>query len=182
MSGCGGDSSPTAPTLNATVFPVGTSAVTFPFWNASNSIGTADSTVTVTLPLQFPAGGQFVIGDLAPHLAGDRVNFWGAQWATNNPMSGGSVPNAFKGFENGTAPPAFGTWTSRPGNSSNPPATIPESMDVIVSSLVQKNGPVITGDVKEIICLKTEPGYGPAPGHRGYGMVVDVLPCTPSPE
>ena len=64
------------------------------------------------------------------------------------------------------------------GNSSNPPATIPEFMAVIVSSSVQRNGAVITGNVKGIIIVKTEPGYGPAPGHRGNGRVVAVL-CTP---
>lgn len=36
-------------------------------------------------------------------------------------MSGGPGPIAFKGFENGSATPTCGsTWTSEPGNSSNP--------------------------------------------------------------
>lgn len=97
------------------------------------------------------------------------MRFW-------DPMSGGPGPNAFKGFENGTAMPACGSpWTSQPGNSSKPPATIPADMAVIVSSSVTKNGSVITGNVMEIIIVKTLPGYGPSPGHHGNGQVVAVL-------
>jgi uncharacterized repeat protein (TIGR01451 family) len=129
-------------------------------------------------PFQFPAGGQFVIGDLVNQSGGATVNFWGPQWQQNNPMSGGAGPHAFKGFEDGTGVPACGsTWTSRPGNSSKPPATVPPYMALIVSSSVQKSGPVITGDVKKIVVVRTDPGYGPAPGHRGTGQVVAVL-CT----
>lgn len=129
-------------------------------------------------PFQNPAGGQFVIGDLANMAGGVTVNFWGSQWQKNNPMSGGAGPNAFKGFENGNTLPSCGsTWTSQPGNSSNPPATIPPYMSVIISSSVQKNGSVITGNVKRIVIVKTDPGYGPSPGHVGTGQVVAIL-CT----
>lgn len=90
-------------------------------------------------PYQIPSGGQFVIGDLVSLAGGSTVNFWGSQWSRNNPMSGGSGPNSFKGFENSSALPQCGdTWTTRPGNSSNPPATVPGNMAVIVSSYVQK--------------------------------------------
>jgi hypothetical protein len=124
---------------------------------------------------EFPAGGQFVVGDLTA-VGGARVNFWGAQWAQNNPMSGGSGPNAFKGFQNGNAAPACGaTWTSAPGNSTPPPATVPEFMGVIVSSAVTKRGSVISGNIEKIVVVRTEPGYGPAPGHRGYGEVIAIV-------
>lgn len=125
-----------------------------------------------------PQGGQFVIGDLVNTTVGATVNFWGSQWQKNNPMTGGSGPNAFKGFEDGNDLPDCGsTWTSRPGNSSNPPATIPQFMPVIVSSSVQKNGSVITGNVKRIVIVETNPGYASNPGHWGTGKVVSVL-CT----
>jgi hypothetical protein len=104
------------------------------------------------------------------------VNFRGAEWSQKNPMSGGAGPSAFKGFEDGTAAPACGgTWTSQPGNSSNPPETVPEFMGVIVSSEVTRTGPVIRGNIEKIIVVRVEPGYGPAPGHRGYGEVVAVV-------
>ena len=131
-------------------------------------------------PFQFPAGGDFVIGDLGNLAGNSTVYFWGAQWSQNNPMTGGSGPNAFKGFENGTAVPACGsTWTSRPGNSSNPPATLPQFMGVIVSSSVVKNGSTITGNVQKIIVVQTNAGYGPAPGHFGTGRVVAIICASP---
>lgn len=131
-------------------------------------------------PFQFPQGDQFVIGDLVNQAGGVTVNFWGSQWAKNNPMSGGPGPNAFKGFENGNvAPTCGGTWTSQPGNSSNPPATIPQYMAVIVSSSITMNGSVISGNIERIIVVKTNPGYGPNPGHAGTGQVVAIICGTP---
>ncbi|MGI8409687.1 MAG: thrombospondin type 3 repeat-containing protein, partial [Pyrinomonadaceae bacterium] len=125
-------------------------------------------------------GGAFVIGDQVNVTTGATVYFWGAQWVKNNPMSGGAGPKAFKGFENSLAPPACGsTWTSQPGNSSNPPATIPEFMAVIVTSTVQKNGNSISGNVRRIVIVRTNSAYGPAPGHVGTGEVVSVLCSTP---
>jgi hypothetical protein len=96
-------------------------------------------------------------------------------------MSGGSAPNSFKGFEDSTAAlPACGsTWTSKPGNSSNPPATLPQYMAVIVSSSVQKNGSVITGNVRRIIVVKTNSGYGPSSGQAGTGQVAAILCSAP---
>jgi hypothetical protein len=129
---------------------------------------------------QFPLGGQFVVGNLANLSVGATVNFWGSQWSQNNPMSGGAAPNTFKGFEDGNQMPACGsTWTNRPGNSSNPPSIIPQLMAVIVSSNVTKSGSVITGDVKRILVVQTNPGYGPAPGHAGTGKVVAVICSAP---
>ncbi len=125
---------------------------------------------------QFPAGGLFVVGNLVNLSGNATVNFWGSQWSQNNPMTSGAAPNAFKGFEDGTTTPTCGgTWTSKPGNSSNPPATVPAYMGVIVSSSIQKNGSTITGNVKKIIVIKTNPGYGPAPGHIGTGKVVAII-------
>ena len=121
-----------------------------------------------------------MIGDLGNLAGNSTVYFWGSQWSQNNPMTGGSGPNAFKGFENGTAVPTCGsTWTSRPGNSSNPPATVPQFMAVIVSSSVVKNGSTITGNVKKIIVVQTNAGYGPAPGHIGTGRVVAIICSSP---
>jgi hypothetical protein len=129
---------------------------------------------------EYPVGGQFVVGDLTNLNGGVTVNFWGSQWSRNNPMSGGPGPKDFKGFENGNATPTCGsTWTSQPGNSSNPPPTIPQFMAVIISSSVQQNGSVITGNVSQIIVVQTNPGYGPSPGHRGTGQVVAVLCRAP---
>jgi len=68
-----------------------------------------------------------------------------------------------------------GSWTSRPGNSSNPPDSVPPFMAVIASSSITKSGATISGDVPKIVIVKTNPGYGPSPGQTGTGTVVAVL-------
>jgi hypothetical protein len=45
-------------------------------------------------------------------------------------------------------------------------------MGVIVSSSISKLGPNISGDVKQIIVVTTDPGYADNPGHPGTGTVV----------
>jgi len=54
------------------------------------------------------------------------------------------------------------------------------NMAVIVSSSIQKNNSVITGDIKKIVVVRTNPGYGPSPGHWGTGQVVAVLCVSPN--
>jgi hypothetical protein len=130
-------------------------------------------------PYQLPVGGMFVIGDRVSLANGATVNFWGSQWSQNNPMSGGQAPSSFKGFENGTATPACGgNWTSGPGNSSSPPSTVPQYMALIVSSSIQKNGSVLSGNVMKIVVVRTDPGYGPSPGHAGTGHIIAILCVT----
>lgn len=91
-------------------------------------------------------------------------------------MTSGSGPNNFKGFENSVALPTCGsTWTSTTGNSSNPPATVPAFMAVIVSSNVTQSGSTISGNVQKVVIVQTAPGYGPSPGNSGYGTIVAVI-------
>ena len=128
-------------------------------------------------------GTGFAIGDLDA-VVGNKVYFWGAQWWKNNHLSGGRAPATFKGFVNCTNPnpPACGgTWTSDPGNSGHPPATVPADMTVIVSSLVTKSGPVESGDIPKMVRIHTDPGYGPNPGHEGTGTVTAVI-CGAGPH
>jgi hypothetical protein len=120
---------------------------------------------------------QFVIGDVEPHGAGDIVNFWGSQWWKNNQMSG-FVANGvagFKGYATNSDNVCGGTWVSSPGNSSDPPATIPSVISIIVTDTVVKNGDDISGTIKQIITVAQDGGYGPNPGHDGNGPVVSVL-------
>jgi N-acetylneuraminic acid mutarotase len=138
-----------------------------------------DGVGDVCTPFQLPAGGMFVIGDQVSLANGATVIFWGSQWSKNNPLSGGSAPNSFKGFENGSAASACGSnWTTGPDNSSGPPSSVPTYMALIVSSSIQKNGSVISGDVKKIVIVRTNPGYGPSPGQSGTGQVVAILCVT----
>jgi hypothetical protein len=118
--------------------------------------------------------GSMIVGNLNAGT-GNAVEFWGAQWAKDNSLSGGSAPSAFKGFADTAPQSCGGGWTSSPGNSSGPPATLPSYMGVIVSSVVGKSGDAISGDVPMIIVVKTNPGYGSSPGHAGTGNVVAVF-------
>jgi uncharacterized repeat protein (TIGR01451 family) len=129
------------------------------------------------------ACAMFVIGDLQPHLPGSVVNFWGAQWWKNNPMTG-PVDNgvaSFKGYATDASLSCGATWRSRPGNSSQPLATLPEFMMIIVTDRIQKAGSDISGRIKEIIEVHPDRGYGPSPGHRGNGAVTKVLCALPPP-
>lgn len=120
--------------------------------------------------------GNFVIGDgsAAPATA---VTFWGAQWASANTLSGGPAPSAFKGFsDTPAAAPTCGTaWSSGPGNSAQPPASIPTYMAVIVASTVSKSGPQVSGDSVHVVVVKTDAAYAGNPGHAGTGSVVAQL-------
>jgi hypothetical protein len=82
----------------------------------------------------------------------------------------------FAGFEDmPVIPQCSGTYSTDTGNSSPPPQTVPDYMGVIVSSHITQNGSVITGDIKEIVIVKNDPGYGPSPGQAGTGTVVAIV-------
>jgi hypothetical protein len=121
--------------------------------------------------------GSFVIGD-GNAAVGNRVTFWGAQWADVNTLSGGAAPSGFKGFAGSTSPnPPIcgGAWISNPGNSSGLPSSVPSLIRVIVTSSITKSGPTISGNIPQIAIVLTDPGYGPNPGHSGTGTVVAVV-------
>jgi len=152
--------------------------------------GSTSSTTCNVLVFAFPTGNgaTFVIGDLTVPPANLSLNayFWGSQWDQMNPMSGpGPSPSSMKGFagfENnflGFPPPVCGGhWSTDTGNSTPPPpGPLPAFMGVIVSSTVTQNGSVISGDIKEVVIVKTNPGYAPDPGSPGTGTIVGVV-CT----
>jgi hypothetical protein len=120
-----------------------------------------------------PSG--FVIGD-RNSADGTRVTFWGAQWSKVNQLSGGPAPDAFKGYEsNPGASTTLNGWTTEPGNSSIPPATVPTFMSVIISSSITQKGSTISGNAPHIAIVETDEGYTPDPGHSGTGTVVAEL-------
>ena len=140
----------------------------------------ANSGATITFTNNVPPPelvAQFVIGDVEPHAIDDIVNFWGAQWWKNNQMSGfvSDGVASFKGFATRSDNVCGGTWVSQPGNSSDPPATIPSTISIIITDTVVKNGPDISGNIKQIVTVAQDGGYGPNPGHRGNGPVVSIV-------
>jgi Bacterial Ig-like domain (group 3) len=135
------------------------------------------STSEPVIDFAFLAQGSMIIGDL-DSASGTPVEFWGASWSSVNSLSGGSAPNSFKGFADNSLQSCGGSWSTRPGNSSSPPAVLPSYMGVIASSAVDKSGSTISGTGPTIVVVKTNPGYSNNPGHPGTGTVVAVY-CHP---
>ncbi len=136
-----------------------------------------------SLALAAPAGAaeNFVVGD-ENATVGSHVTFWGAQWWKLNSLSGGTAPASFKGFANNVEGTCGGSWTTDPGNSSDPPvAPLPPFIEAVVSHSITKHGRVISGDIVSVVRIATEPGYGPNPGHAGTGTVLSVV-CGPGAE
>ena len=116
--------------------------------------------------------GTFVIGDQNVQV-GSQVTFWGAQWWQDNPLSTGALaPASFKGFAVDATATCGQDWTTDPGNSSHPPASVSGVIPVIVSSQITKSGPVISGDATEVALVQVDPGYAGDPGHPGTGTVI----------
>jgi hypothetical protein len=124
--------------------------------------------------------GTFVISEqnAAP---GTQVTFWGAQWWIDNPLGTGFAPAAFKGFAVNATGTCGEDWTTDPGNSSYPPASLATSLTgtipVIVASQITQTGDVISGDTSEVVMVQVDPGYAGDPGHPGTGIVQSVV-CT----
>jgi hypothetical protein len=126
-----------------------------------------------------PSTGAFVIGDKSasyPTL-GSSQYFWGSQWAKNNSFSGvNNAPSSMKGYVDYTGGLTCGSsWTSNPGNSSNPPSTIPSEMIVIVSSNVSQSGSTESGNILHIVIVEVDSGYSGNPGHAGTGDIIGTI-------
>jgi hypothetical protein len=140
----------------------------------------SNATGVAVIVAEFPSsGGNFVIGNQNATL-GNSVTYWGAQWSMQElQLFLGAPPKSFKGFASG---PAAGAscgqmWSTTPGNSSGPPATVPGYMAVLATNSITQSGSTIVGNITSIVILKTDPGYAGNPGHAGTGTVVAVLPC-----
>jgi hypothetical protein len=164
--------------FQTSLLAVGSHPIVATYGGDNNFTGSA-STPLNQIVYAFAGTGAFVIGDVtaAPGV-GTSVMFWGAQWEKNNALSGPKANASFKGFANRTStPPAAGTtWFTDPGNSSNPPATVPAYMGVIVASTDVKNGSTISGNTVKIVVVKTNAGYDDNPGHAGTGTIISILP------
>jgi hypothetical protein len=140
------------------------------------SITYAVGTLTV-LPV-YLASGDFVIGNVTAGqlAAGTAVQFWGSQWAKANQLSAGAAPSSFKGFEDAPQVSSCGvSWTTDPGNSTPPPATVSPYTVMVVSSAVTQSGSVISGNTPHLVIVKTNPGYAADPGHAGTGTIYKTL-------
>jgi hypothetical protein len=124
-------------------------------------------------------GGGFVVGDVSAGAPtnGTTVNFWGSQLWKKNVFSGvNNSPASMKGYiDNAPNYACAAQWTSDPGNSSGPPATIPVNMVVVVASAISQSGSTEYGNIEHLVVVHVAPGYGPAPGHQGYGTIIATL-------
>jgi hypothetical protein len=48
-------------------------------------------------------------------------------------------------------------------------------MVVIVGSTINQSGSTEYGDIKHLVVVHTQPGYGPAPGHDGWGQIIATI-------
>jgi len=173
----------TAQTCTGTTIANGWASCTIPNVNqplGPNTVGVAFAGDSYYLPssaseavidFAFLAKGSMIVGNLDT-ATGTAVEFWGADWSTQNSLSGGPAPDSFKGFADNSLQSCGGTWTTRPGNSSVPPAILPSYMGVIASSAAHQSGSTISGDGPIIVVVKTNPGYSTDPGHPGTGTVI----------
>jgi hypothetical protein len=81
----------------------------------------------------------------------------------------GLAPVSFKGFAVDATPTCGQPWTTDPGNSSHPPATIADTVPVIVSSTITKSGPVISGDATEVVDVAVDPRLRRRPWSSRHG-------------
>jgi uncharacterized repeat protein (TIGR01451 family) len=177
---CSGTSDPigvVSCTIPLVSVPLGPQPLAAVFAGNAYYLPSSDTSKTATV-FGFLQHGAFVLGNTTVALATPTttVTWWASTWSTLNELTGGS-PASFKGFAatTSTKPPACtATWTTKPGNSSKPPAAaaIPAYMGVIVSKSITKSGTTISGHIAQIVVVKTDPGYEPNPGHAGTGTIV----------
>jgi hypothetical protein len=158
----------------------GTSTVTVT--TPGNSYYQSSSASTSETTASLPSTGDFVVGNLTADgtatgnpINGTTVDFWGSQYWKNNAFSGViNAPASMKGYIDSAPQLVCPTpnWTSDPGNSSHPPATVPVNMVVIVGSTINQSGSTEYGDIKHLVVVHVSAGYGPAPGHDGWGQII----------
>ncbi len=161
---------------------LGPKTITATFAGDAYYLGSSDSAQVVVFA--FPSRGAFTLGDLTVAGAGSNtVTWWSHSWSSLNSLSGGLAPASFKGFAANvttlpsTSPPdVCGTsFTTRTGNSSQPPDIVPSYMGVVVASSVTQSGSTISGTWGSVVVVRTDPGYAPNPGHPGTGTIVATL-------
>ena len=159
--------------INAVAQPLGPGSVRTVFAQDAYYLASSDNDSTIVYA--FPSRGAFAIGDRSA-TPGASVTFFGSQWDKSNSLSGGAAPSAFKGFVTapGTPPRCGGSFTTDPGNSGAPPASVPSYVGTLVTSRVTKSGSTIAGTVTRIVVVRTS-SYGPSPGAGGKGTVVAAV-------
>jgi RHS repeat-associated protein len=141
--------------------------------------------VTIYLSTSFVVWG----GNTGGLKLGDHVNFWGAQWESQVRQGDYKANASFKGFADpinqihvcqpqATSKTLTPTcWTSKGGQSWPPPVSVPAYIEVIVSTVVDKQGNDIYGNIAAaaVVRVDPQPRYEPVPGKPGWGVIVAVI-------
>lgn len=158
---------------------LGPRTITATFAGDTHYAGSSDSASAIVFA--FPSRGAFVLGDTTVAGAGtSTVTWWSSSWWSLDSLSGGIAPPSFKGFAGtvstlpATSPVSTcgSSFTTATGNSPPPTGSVPSYMGVLVADHVTKSGSTINGTWARIVVVRTDPGYGPSPGHPGTGQVV----------
>lgn len=144
--------------------------------------------VTIYLSTSFVIWG----GNDAGLKLGQRVNFWGSQWESQVLQGEYHTNPSFKGLAdpvsqihicqpNATPQGLTPTcWISKGGQTWPPPISVPAYIEVIVSTVIAKQGSDIYGNIAAAAVVKVDPQppYGPDPGKPGFGVIVAVIEDT----
>jgi RHS repeat-associated protein len=121
---------------------------------------------------------------------GQRVNFWGSQWESQviNGQYFASNPS-FKGWSGALTGPiqqcqqnvtpanlTSACWDVKPGQSFPPDQVLPSLIEVIVSTVIDKSGSDVFGNIAcgAVLQVDHTPPYGAVPGQPGFGTIVAV--------
>ena len=145
-----------------------------------------------TVPVQIYQPMPFVIwgGNNGGLRIGQRVNFWGSQWESQviNGLYFGANPS-FKGWSGVLTGPiqacqqnvtlanlTTACWQVKPGQSFPPDQVLPSLIEVIVSTVVDKSGDTVFGNIAcgAVLQVDHTPPYGAVPGQPGFGTIAAV--------
>jgi RHS repeat-associated protein len=183
----GSDGSATA-TLNfATALPTGAGQLQINFaGDASYRPSSRTAPVQIYQPMPFVVWG----GNTGGLRIGQRVNFWGSQWESQviNGQYFASNPS-FKGWSGALTGPiqqcqvnvtpanlTSACWDVKPGQSFPPDQVLPSLIEVIVSTVIDKSGSDVFGNIAcgAVLQVDHTPPYGAVPGQPGFGTIVAV--------
>lgn len=144
---------------------------------------------TIALTIYSPAAFVVWGGNSGGLKIGQRVNFWGSQWESQviNGQYFAANPS-FKGWSGSAAAslqcqanvtPSTLTpacWQVKPGQSFPPSGTLPDFIEVIISTAIDKSGDTVFGNIAcgAVVKIDRTPPYGAVPGQPGFGTIVGV--------
>jgi RHS repeat-associated protein len=178
----------TTATLNfATAQPTGAAQLQISFAGDANYRPSSR-----TVPVQIYQPMPFVIwgGNTGGLRIGQRVNFWGSQWESQviNGQYFAANPS-FKGWSGALTGPiqpcqtnvtpanlTSSCWDVKPGQSFPPDQVLPSLIEVIVSTVVDKSGSDVFGNIAcgAVLQVDHTPPYGAVPGQDGFGTIAAV--------